>query len=120
MSAVSPTESAGRTAGVASKTARSTPVYKCAVISLSLAAGVAARSRRIGMRVGVFTALLANLSLDQVIEKLKGLGIDTVELGEMDGGEKFFDLERLADRCGDADALGSLPQHAVAADYNDR
>ncbi len=33
------------------------------------------------MRVGVFTALLANLSLDQVIEKLKGLGIDTVELG---------------------------------------
>ncbi len=33
------------------------------------------------MRIGVFTALLANLSLDQVIEKLKGLGVDTVELG---------------------------------------
>lgn len=33
------------------------------------------------MRVGVLTALLANLSLDQVIEKLKGLGISTVELG---------------------------------------
>ena len=33
------------------------------------------------MRVGVFTALLANLSLDQVIEKLKGLGVTTVELG---------------------------------------
>jgi len=33
------------------------------------------------MKVGVFTALLANLSLDQVIEKLKGLEIDTVELG---------------------------------------
>ena len=28
------------------------------------------------MRVGVFTALLANLSLDQVIEKLKGLGVE--------------------------------------------
>ncbi len=33
------------------------------------------------MKVGVFTALLANLSLDQVIVKLKALGIDTVELG---------------------------------------
>jgi sugar phosphate isomerase/epimerase len=33
------------------------------------------------MRIGVFTALLANLSLDQVIEKLKGLGVNTVELG---------------------------------------
>ena len=33
------------------------------------------------MRVGVFTALLANLSLDQVMEKLKALGIGTFELG---------------------------------------
>lgn len=33
------------------------------------------------MRVGVFTALLANLTLDQVIEKLKALGVNTVELG---------------------------------------
>ena len=33
------------------------------------------------MRVGVFTVLLANLSLDQVIEKLKQLGVNTVELG---------------------------------------
>jgi sugar phosphate isomerase/epimerase len=33
------------------------------------------------VRVGVFTALLAQLSLDQVIEKLKSLHIDTVELG---------------------------------------
>src|SRR5512138_3549890 len=33
------------------------------------------------MKVGDFTALLANLSLDQVIEKLKVLGINTVELG---------------------------------------
>lgn len=33
------------------------------------------------MRVGVFTALLANLTLDQVIAKLKALGVSTVELG---------------------------------------
>lgn len=33
------------------------------------------------MRIGVLTALLGNLSLDQVIEKLKSLGITTVELG---------------------------------------
>ena len=33
------------------------------------------------MRVGVFTALLAKLSLDEAIEKLKNLGITTVELG---------------------------------------
>lgn len=33
------------------------------------------------MKVGVLTALLANLSLDQVLEKLKALGVSTVELG---------------------------------------
>ena len=33
------------------------------------------------MKVGVLTALFADLSFDQVIEKLKGLGIGTVELG---------------------------------------
>ncbi len=33
------------------------------------------------MKVGVFTALLADLSLDQVISKLTALGIHTVELG---------------------------------------
>ncbi len=33
------------------------------------------------MRVGVFTALLAQMSLDQVLEKLKKLNIHTVELG---------------------------------------
>ena len=33
------------------------------------------------MRIGVFTALLADLSLDQVLTKLKGLGVSTVELG---------------------------------------
>ncbi|MBK5291443.1 MAG: sugar phosphate isomerase/epimerase [Acidobacteriia bacterium] len=33
------------------------------------------------MRVGVFTALLAQMPLDQVLEKLKKLNIQTVELG---------------------------------------
>ena len=33
------------------------------------------------MKVGVLTALLADLTLDQVLEKLKAVGIDTVELG---------------------------------------
>lgn len=33
------------------------------------------------MRVGLFTALLAKLSLDDVIKKIKPLGIHTVELG---------------------------------------
>ncbi len=33
------------------------------------------------MKVGVFTALLSNVSLDQVLAKLKPLGVQTVELG---------------------------------------
>ncbi len=33
------------------------------------------------MRVGVFTALLAQLSLDDVLKKLKTISVDTVELG---------------------------------------
>jgi sugar phosphate isomerase/epimerase len=33
------------------------------------------------MKVGIFTALLAKLSLDEVIKKIKPLGIRTVELG---------------------------------------
>jgi len=33
------------------------------------------------MRVGVFTALLSQLSLDDVLKKLTGLGVTTVELG---------------------------------------
>ncbi len=33
------------------------------------------------MRIGLFTALFANLSLDEVIKKIKPLGIRTVELG---------------------------------------
>src|SRR5690349_20193142 len=38
------------------------------------------RIRRLHVRVGVFTALLAQLSLDDVLKKLKSLNISTVEL----------------------------------------
>jgi sugar phosphate isomerase/epimerase len=33
------------------------------------------------MRVGVFTPLLSQLPLSAVLDKLKSIGIDTVELG---------------------------------------
>ena len=33
------------------------------------------------MKVGVFTALLAQMSLDDVLKKLKSVGVSTVELG---------------------------------------
>src|SRR5207245_9010904 len=39
------------------------------------------KTRRYHVRVGVFTALLAHLSLDDVLKQLKSLTISTVELG---------------------------------------
>jgi sugar phosphate isomerase/epimerase len=57
------------------------------------------------VRVGVFTALLANLSLDQVIAKLKTLGINTVELGTGNyPGDPHCKLSMLED----AKALGEF------------
>jgi sugar phosphate isomerase/epimerase len=51
------------------------------------------------MKVGVFTALLANLSLDQVIEKLRKLGVSTVELGTGNyPGDPHCKLEMLSNR----------------------
>src|SRR5215472_9794548 len=41
----------------------------------------APRYMLVGMKVGVFTPLLSQLPLPQVLTKLKALGIDTVELG---------------------------------------
>jgi sugar phosphate isomerase/epimerase len=51
------------------------------------------------MKVGVFTALLAGLPFDQVIEKLKKLGVSTVELGtgNYPGGPPCT-LDMLSDR----------------------
>lgn len=51
------------------------------------------------MKVGVFTALLASLSLDQVLEKLKKLGVSTVELGTGNyPGGPHCSLEMLGNR----------------------
>ena len=48
------------------------------------------------MRVGLFTALLAKLSLDEVIQKVKPLGIRTLELGVGNyPGEPHLKLEWL-------------------------
>jgi sugar phosphate isomerase/epimerase len=51
------------------------------------------------MKVGVFTALLANFSLDKVLEKLKTLNIFTVELGTGNyPGDPHCKLSMLNDR----------------------
>ncbi len=39
------------------------------------------RKETLYVRVGVFTALLAQLPLDDVLKKLKSINVDTVELG---------------------------------------
>src|ERR1019366_10636330 len=43
--------------------------------------GPGRKERNNTMKVGLLTALLANLSFDDVIKKIKPLGIRTVELG---------------------------------------
>ncbi|MBX9601632.1 MAG: sugar phosphate isomerase/epimerase [Bryobacteraceae bacterium] len=51
------------------------------------------------MRVGVFTPLLARFPLDTVFEKLRALGISTVELGTGNyPGDTHLKLDLLADR----------------------
>jgi sugar phosphate isomerase/epimerase len=51
------------------------------------------------MKVGVFTALLANFSLEKVLEKLKSLNIFTVELGTGNyPGDPHCKLSMLTDR----------------------
>jgi sugar phosphate isomerase/epimerase len=40
------------------------------------------------MKVGVFTALLSRLPLEEVLKKLKAFQIDTVELGTVDAREQ--------------------------------
>ena len=63
------------------------------------------------MKVGVFTALLANLSLEQVLAKLKALDIHTVELGTGNyPGDPHCKLSMLED----AQALGEF-QAKIAA-----
>src|SRR5881628_231734 len=55
--------------------------------------------QELNVRVGVFTALLAQMPLDGVIAKLKGLGISTVELGTGNyPGDPHCKLSLLEDR----------------------
>src|SRR5947209_10177995 len=50
------------------------------------------------MRIGVFTPLLSQLSLDGVLKKLKSKGLDTVELGTGNyPGDAHCKLSMLAD-----------------------
>jgi sugar phosphate isomerase/epimerase len=61
----------------------------------------------VGMKVGVFTPLLSQLPLDQVLKKLKTLGIDTVELGT---GNYPGDAHCKLSMLDDASALATFKQ----------
>ena len=64
------------------------------------------------MRVGVFTALLSKLPLDQVLEKLQSLNIHTVELGTGNyPGDPHCQLSMLDDR----DALREFKRSSKTA-----
>jgi sugar phosphate isomerase/epimerase len=67
------------------------------------------------MRVGVFTALLAQFSLDQVLEKLKKLDIRTVELGTGNyPGDPHCKLDMLGDRTALKDFKQKLSDHGFS------
>ncbi|HXN48021.1 MAG TPA: sugar phosphate isomerase/epimerase, partial [Bryobacteraceae bacterium] len=67
------------------------------------------------MKVGVFTALLANLSLDQVIAKLKALDIHTVELGTGNyPGDPHCKLSMLEDAAALAEFQAKIAAGGVA------
>ncbi len=64
------------------------------------------------MRIGVFTPLLANLGLDQVLQKLKSLGVSTVELGTGNyPGDPHCKLAMLEDAAALADFKKKLEDH---------
>ncbi len=66
------------------------------------------------MRVGVFTPLLSHLPLEQALQKLKSLHIDTVELGTGNyPGDAHCNLSMLEDSAALAEFLGTLKRHAV-------
>ena len=67
------------------------------------------------MRVGVFTALLAQMSLDDVIVKLKSLGVSTVELGTGNyPGDPHCKLSMLEDRAARGDFKRKLDDNGVS------
>ncbi len=66
------------------------------------------------MKVGVFTPLLSQLPLDQVVAKLKTLGIDTVELGTGNyPGDAHCKLSMLDDPAGLATFKQTLADRGV-------
>jgi sugar phosphate isomerase/epimerase len=67
------------------------------------------------MRVGVFTALLSQLPLGDVLQKLKTLQIDTVELGTGNyPGDAHCKLSMLEDKAALADFKMKLADHGVS------
>jgi sugar phosphate isomerase/epimerase len=67
------------------------------------------------MRVGVFTALLSQLPLVDVLQKLKTLQIDTVELGTGNyPGDAHCKLSMLEDKAALADFKMKLADHGVS------
>ena len=66
------------------------------------------------MRVGVFNALLAQMPLDGVIAKLKGLGIATVELGTGNyPGDPHCKLSMLEDKAARKDFKQKLDDNGI-------
>lgn len=66
----------------------------------------------VGMKVGVFTPLLSQLPLPQVLAKLKALGIDTVELGTGNyPGDAHCKLSMLDDKAALATFKQTIADH---------
>src|SRR6266568_6173285 len=67
------------------------------------------------VRVGVFTALLAQMPLDGVIAKLKGLGVATVELGTGNyPGDPHCKLSLLEDKAARKEFKQKLDDNGVS------
>jgi sugar phosphate isomerase/epimerase len=66
------------------------------------------------MRVGVFTPLLSQLPLSAVLDKLKSIGIDTVELGTGNyPGDAHCQLSMLEDSSALAEFRRTLADHGA-------
>jgi len=67
------------------------------------------------VRVGVFTPLLSQMSLEDVLKKLKGLNIDTVELGTGNyPGDAHCKLSMLEDKAALKDFKAKLADHGFS------
>src|SRR5947207_13078258 len=67
------------------------------------------------MRVGVFTALLAQIPLDDVIVKVKSRGVSTVELGTGNyPGDPHCKLSMLEDKSARSDFKRKLDDNGIS------